>query len=295
MTRKLIFLLLTAALVLSGCHLPAASLGEPHAWIDAPLDGTRLLLQPYLLSFHGGDLGGISRMEVSINGQVLATLPNPDPTKVLVYLTQMWEPREPGRYVIRVRAQNTSGTWSEQDLVTVEVLEDITPTPTQVDTVTPTLVITPTPTQVDTVTPTLVITLTPTLTPTKVPSASASFGRPVPSTDRFEYVYDCIADPLEVTIQVPLINPPQGVKVYFFYRLRNMTTNALTNWNDGLNMTDKGGGIYQVTLSSKSIPDVQAVLHGASAEFQYQFVATGLGVDPLRSPVYSDIQLTTCN
>lgn len=99
----------------------------------------------------------------------------------------------------------------------------------------------------------------------------------------------------QVAAQVPLINPPQGVKVYFFYRLRNMTTNALTNWNDGLNMTDKGAGMYQVTLSSKSIPDVQTVLHGASAEFQYQFDATGLGTDPLRSPVYSDIQFTTCN
>jgi hypothetical protein len=285
MTRKLIFLLLTAALVLSGCHLPAAPLGDPHAWIDAPLEGMRLLKQSYLLSFHGSDPGGISRMEVSINGEVLATLTNPDSTKVLVYLTQAWQPQGPGRYVIRVRAQNISGTWSGQDLVTVEVIEEVTPSPTQVNTVTPTLIITPTP----------VITLTPTLTPTKVPSAIASFGQPVTSTDTFQYIYDCIADPLEVTIQVPLINPPQAVKVYLFYRLRNLENNALTAWNDGLGMADKGGGIYQVTLSSKSIPDVQTVLHGASSEFQYQFVATGLGVDPLRSPVYSDIQLTTCN
>jgi hypothetical protein len=288
-------LLLTAALVLSGCHLPAAPGGEPRAWIDAPLDGMRLLMHPYMLSFHGSDPGGISRMEVSINGEVLATLPNPDPAKVLVYLTQTWEPQKPGRYVVRVRAQNTSGTWSGQDLVTVEVVEESTPTPTLVDTVTPTLVITPTLTQVDTVTPTPVVTLTPTLTPTKVPSTAASFGSPEPSTNRFEYVYDCFADPVEVTIKVPLINAPLGANVYFFYRLRNMTTNAMTDWNDGLSMKNLGSGVFQITFSSKSIPQIQTLLHGASAEFLYQFVANLTpGAEPLRSPVYSDIQLTVC-
>jgi hypothetical protein len=121
MTRKLFVLLLTVALLLSACNLPVASGGETRAWIDAPLDGMHLLVQPYSIIFHGSDPHGLSHLEVSINGAVLATLPNPDMAKTLVYLTQMWQPQGPGRYIIRVRAQNTAGAWSTQDLVTVEV------------------------------------------------------------------------------------------------------------------------------------------------------------------------------
>jgi hypothetical protein len=121
MTRKLFVVLLTASLLLSACNLPVASGGETRAWIDAPLDGMHLLVQPYSIIFHGSDPHGISLMEVSINGAVLATLPNSQTAKTLVYLTQTWQPQGPGRYIIRVRAQNTTGAWSAQDLVTVEV------------------------------------------------------------------------------------------------------------------------------------------------------------------------------
>jgi hypothetical protein len=286
MTRKLFVLLLTAALLLSACNLPVASGAGTHAWIDAPLDGMHLLVQPYSIVFHGSDPHGIARMEVSINGAVLATLPNPDTAKTLVYLTQAWQPQGPGRYIIRVRAQNTAGAWSEQDLVTVEVAGAATPTPTPVASLTPT--------------PTLVasLTLTPTPSPSSTPSSTPSqvaavFGQPVISTDVFQYRDDCLPNPDRVTIKVSLSNPAAGLIVYLYYRLRNISTDTLTGWNNGLNMTYMGGGTYQITVTSLSLSDARG-LNGAAAEFQYQFIVmNGQGV-PLRSPVYTNIKLSSC-
>ena len=122
MTRKFFVLLLTAALLLSACNLPVASDVGTHAWIDAPLDGMVLPLQPYTIVFHASVPLGVTQMEIRINGQVLATLPNPDPTQRLVTLSQVWQPAQAGRYGIAVRAQDRAGNWTAPDNVTVKVL-----------------------------------------------------------------------------------------------------------------------------------------------------------------------------
>jgi len=146
----------------------------------------------------------------------------------------------------------------------------------------------------DILTPTITPTTTPTHTPTPTPTASAAFGTPVLSTNEFHYMYDCVPDPAEVTIKVPFSNPAQGSNVYLFFRLRNIANNTLTAWNDGLAMTDLGNGTYQITISWDMIPEVSS-LHGDSAEFQYQFVASNApGAASLRSPVYTDILLSSC-
>jgi hypothetical protein len=288
MIRKLIVLLLATALLLSACNMPTVAFqgtspGAPQAWIDAPLDGMTLPLQPYTLTLHSSDPKGISRMEVSINGDVLATLLNPNPAQLLVYLTQSWQPTAPGRYVISARAQNIAGTWSAEDAVTVEIEGVITPTFTP--TFTPTTVITPT------YTPTQVI--TPTYTPTP-PLSALSFGSPVLSTTAFQYQYDCVATTPEVILQVPLINPAQGTSVFFFYRLKNLTSNTYTNWNNGLAMTPLRDGSYKITIHWRDIPD-SFNLHGDSAEFQYQFVAiNSSGTILLKSQVYNNISLSVC-
>jgi len=107
-------------------------------------------------------------------------------------------------------------------------------------------------------------------------------------------MYDCVPNPKEVTIKVPFSNPAQGSSVYLFFRLRNIANNTLTAWNDGLAMTDLGNGTYQITISWDMIPEVSS-LHGDSAEFQYQFVASNApGAASLRSPVYTDILLSSC-
>jgi hypothetical protein len=142
--------------------------------------------------------------------------------------------------------------------------------------------------------PTLTATLTPTFTPT-VTVASPAFGEPVLSAQAFHYQFDCVPTaPTQVTIQVALSNAAPGESVYFFYRLQDVSKNSTTDWNNGLPMTGQGGGMYQITIAWKMIPDIRG-LHGDTAEFEYQFVASAAaGGAPLRSPVYMNIQLSAC-
>jgi hypothetical protein len=101
---------------------------SPHSWIDAPLDGVVRPPNPCAVLgasceviSHSTDPLHIVQVELSVNGQVVQTLPNPDPSQSLVLTKQQWLPPGPGNYTLRVRAQNSAGVWGEyaQAIVTV--------------------------------------------------------------------------------------------------------------------------------------------------------------------------------
>jgi hypothetical protein len=267
------------SLLLSGCNFPLAGLPHPvlfgltgpQAWIDAPLDNMHIPLAPYEVVFHASDNSGVTSVELSINAQPVSLPALAQAGDKLVTVKYAWVPPQPGEYLLQARSGNGTGDWSGYSTARVWVGE-ITPTAV--------ITITPTPT-----------TITPTITPT-LPAVSASFGQPVFSSNVFEYAYDCFTDPEQVTFTVNYTSAGQGVVVYFFYRLNNLSNGNQTEWNDGLNTVNLGGGSYQITFSSKSIPNVLSVLKGASAEFLYQFVASDpRSSTPVRSAVYSNIKL----
>lgn len=86
-------------------------------WIDAPLPNANLPLAPYKIIFHGANLSSISEFEVTINSNVLGTVPaNPAPAddpskKVFFYGEYIWNPSETGMYVISVRAKDGEGEY----------------------------------------------------------------------------------------------------------------------------------------------------------------------------------------
>jgi hypothetical protein len=276
-THKRIGLFLCLTLALSACHLPKAISGISHAWIDAPLDGMSLPLAPYTIVFHSSDPQGITQMEVSVNGQVLATLQNPTPGQLLVHLEQVWEPQKPGRYVIGVRARNINGIWTDQDNVTVTIEEStITPTPTQ----TPTITSTQTPTQSPTITPTQTLTKTP----------GNVFSRPRLSTNVF-YRRDPLTPvqtPQIVTFTVQ-VNDPVEIKVMeIYFRLRNPISGVTTPWANE-SMLATGGGTYSYTLSSAHPTLTPSAPNTMTLE--YQFIVTHPDLSLTRSPVYDDVTL----
>ena len=262
MIRRIVCVFLTAGLFLSGCNLPRTLGGAAQAWIDAPLDGMRLPLAPYTLVCHASDPLGVRQMEVSINGQVLAMLANPDPSQGLVHMTQEWDPQQAGRYVIRVRAQNTAEAWTDPDSVTVEI-EAITPTPSM--TITPTATITPT-------------------------------GMPRPFTvqksgDQF-YFGAASCGPNAITLEVQVSDPVQVQDVTLFFHLRDKASGNKTAWNNGLGMQAEGGGKFKVTVQAASIPAYDAF---PESLFFYQFAGTNASRAVVqRSDVYSDISLSAC-
>ena len=63
---------------------------QPQAWIDAPLNESYLPLDQYEIVYHISDQEGIAQGELSINNQVVESLPNPDTSKKLATLKYIW-------------------------------------------------------------------------------------------------------------------------------------------------------------------------------------------------------------
>jgi len=155
---KIFLCLLTFTFFLASCQGEANS-GGTYVWIDVPLDGLTLPQgQAVNVEGHASNPGGVEKVEMMINGQLVDTLQNL-PTGDLASFISSFTPPEPGEYVIQVVAYGADGNVSQPDAARIFVGE-------------PTLVITdtPTPPPTSTWTPTPVISVTPTLTPTIPPS-----------------------------------------------------------------------------------------------------------------------------
>ena len=64
---------------------------SPTAWMDGPLDGMTIPLKLYDVVFHIADPAGVIQGELSINNQVVASLPNPDVKNSPVTLHYNWD------------------------------------------------------------------------------------------------------------------------------------------------------------------------------------------------------------
>lgn len=283
MIRQLIAIIVAAGLSLGACAAPAKLGGVPRAWIDAPLDGMHLLLQPYLISFHGSDLVGVSQMEVAVNSEVLATLPSPDPVQGLVYMTQMWDPPAPGRYIIRVRAQNSAGVWSAEDSVVIEVS-----------------VPTATPSSTPTRTPTATITLTPTATVTPTPAVQIGFlGQPVFTPGRINLPYDCATS--SITAEIGAGPDGRVQQVVLFFRVADEGLSDRSDWAS-LAMGRVGPETYRATFDPIEAGQFMTWLRSRIASsgpgwvgrLQTQFVIQDNEGGYTRSPVYSLVQIGGC-
>jgi hypothetical protein len=145
-TNLFLLLALLAALV-TACGPQAQQVAQtsgPRAWIDAPLNGSSLPLAACEVVWHGAYAAGIAQLELSVNGSVVATIPNSDPAQTLVTARYTWTPPAPGNYTLQARAQSQPGDWGAPvtAIVTVggetEVAEVPAPTqPTDTPTLTP--------------------------------------------------------------------------------------------------------------------------------------------------------------
>lgn len=152
------FTLIVIFSLLAGCSLPSAA-GGISVWLDVPLDGLAFPdAQAIKIEGHATSTGGISRVEIWINGAVLTTINDPATTGDLAEFHIEWAPPAPGAYTIQAIAFGADGSASQPDSARVTFGEALV---TPVVSVTP--VITDTPTLVISVTP--VITDTPTLPP----------------------------------------------------------------------------------------------------------------------------------
>jgi hypothetical protein len=286
--RTLVFLFLIFSIA-SGCNKPQTKAlvqavpSVPKAWIDAPLDSSILPLEPYEVVFHIANLGGVAQGELSVNGVVLAALPNPGGSESPATLRQVWTPAQPGVYTLKERCQASSGEWSDyiQSVVTIKD-STITPPLTFTPTVTPSLSVTPTLTFTPTFTVTPSQTPTKTTTPTPVKPAVLTFTRQV-SANQFFYG-GC--DPAQVNVQVQVSDPVNVYSVVLFQRIEGKA------WDGGTAMSPQGGGQFSLTVTGNKVPAHDGV---TSSTWQHQFVATDRSGNVIgRSGTYTDVVLSSC-
>ena len=103
-----VLIVLMALMTACGPNSPASG---PQSWFDAPLDNSILPMGAIQVTSHAADPGGLSHMELSVNGAVVDTSPSSNTGDKLVTFNQTWTPPGPGNYTLQVRAQNSNGDW----------------------------------------------------------------------------------------------------------------------------------------------------------------------------------------
>lgn len=107
------------------CSSTPSTLGPaagPRSWIDTPLDGSTWPPSPVMVISHSADPLRVVQVELSVNGQVAQVSPNPETGETLALTKQQWTPPGPGNYVLKVRAQNSTGVWGEYAQAVVTLL-----------------------------------------------------------------------------------------------------------------------------------------------------------------------------
>ena len=170
-TRRLLagfFLLLTLSIFISSCEMPTTA-AATSVWIDVPVDGLTISEgQTIPIEGHAASPGGVSKVEIWVNGELQFEVNNPPATDNLASFSQLWTPPGTGEYTIQVLALGGDGTASEPDNARVQVgapVPDDQPAPEEE----------PPPQEETPDTPTPTATLTSTPTPTSPPNVVIDF------------------------------------------------------------------------------------------------------------------------
>jgi hypothetical protein len=292
MKKRILFTTLCVALVLAGCNPSQpqstqvgylAPMGEPQAWIDAPLNESRLPLAPYQVVFHITDSQKVMKGELLINDQVVFTTPNPDPANKLFTIKYMWDPGAPGRYVLGVRAQNGEGTWGPVTESVVFISEaTATPLVELTPTLAPTIMMSPT----ETVTPTL--TPTETVTPTLAPTPGFANLNIEP-----DLVYYGYCSPFEALVSAEASDPAGITAVVVFYRLKDENGNT-TEWLNSA-MDPQGGARYTKSVNMNILASQTGFDQSfGTFKLEVQLVIQNSLGQMTRSPVFGDVVVEYC-
>ncbi len=93
------------ALALVTCS-PTSSQG-PTTWIDRPLNGDQVALEPLTIQAHASDDDGVTRLEFLVDSTLVTTVPGSGTR--FTEAKAGWVPSVPGTYLLRVRAVDSKG------------------------------------------------------------------------------------------------------------------------------------------------------------------------------------------
>ncbi len=248
--------------------------GAVEAGIDSPISGASLPMDPIEIAYHATSTEGVSAIELSINGEVVSSFTSPDSDQMVIALKYTWEPSVSGSHTIRVRAQNSVGTWSDFSSAMVNI-EDGQQDPQQQDPPS------------ETETPQEPDTSSPTATPEEMTIFNIEH-----SLDKF-YYGDGTCGSREVTISADITHPDDAFAAILFIRFYdNNDGGGLTNWDTGRAMGRKSDERFSATLISKDIPNYNAFRF---AVMYYQIVVQDKSGNSLaRTDVIKKLLLERC-
>lgn len=110
--------LLIAGLLVTAC---GGAIGGPRVWIDDPLPGANLPLEPVIVQSTSAAEGGVAQVSLQVNGEMVRTDIPAGEAEDLISLGQPWNPPAPGSYNLRVVAEAADGTTASSRTVTVNV------------------------------------------------------------------------------------------------------------------------------------------------------------------------------
>jgi hypothetical protein len=116
---------LAMSVLLAACGAPGRG---PMAWLDQPLDGSRLPLAPVTILAHAADADGVASFEFFIDQDPLATAPAGGGR--LGQATVGWTPADPGTYTVRARAIDSAGNAGSEATSVVTIGRLFEPSPT---------------------------------------------------------------------------------------------------------------------------------------------------------------------
>jgi len=261
--NTVIISLLLAVLIITGCQ-PQVSKTEtttsdspdmqPQAWIDAPLNESHIPLVPYEIVFHVSAQSNVSLGELSINEQVAALLVVDDSSKNLATLKYLWEPEQPGKYILHARPQTSDGDWGPASSAVVYIDAEETPTLTA--------------------------------TPETEGEAGITNIQADPKQVNFG---SC--QPNQLTISAHA-ETPAGIKSFsVFYRFSD-TSGNLTGWQNEA-MSPIGGGDYEKVINITTAAETLG-FNSQKGTFIYQLIIQDQNGDMVRGDVLRDVSVVRC-
>ena len=285
--KKLPFLIVVVLLMLSllacefagitvdlGSGEEAAEKVTVEAGIDSPPNGASLKMAPVDIAYHANSLDGISAVELSVNGEVVNSFSSPASDQQVIALTYSWQPTAPGSHTIRVRAQSSTGLWSDFVAAAVTIEGEVKEQPTaqlpQAES---------TPQQG-----------APPPQPSETPKEQTIFDI---KHDKEKFFYGSSScGSREITITAKLTHPEKAAAVVLFTRFYDKEGEGVTKWDSGRSMKKISSDSYTATLISNQITNYNTFEY---AIMNYQVVVQDkAGNYTPRSEVIKVVTLEIC-
>lgn len=106
-------------LILAGCGSTGGP--GPRTWIDSPLTGSTLPLEPVIVRSHASSTSGTATVALFVNNTEIQLDNVTDPTSALVEISQVWEPIEPGDFAIQVISTDHDGNPGRSNFVYIHI------------------------------------------------------------------------------------------------------------------------------------------------------------------------------